>query len=139
MRFLKYAMLTLLVAIIADASLVFAYDSPTIQATNPQLQRNNPYYTSYVTKTTWTKQKYSNQDTYTALTNPCPKCIIETILYTDSGDKSMSFLNNAGDVFYFNDAESWTLPNNYRLYLRRYDITALTTYHWGLWYVNSNS
>ena len=137
MKFLKYALITLILAVITDLTLVFAYDTGAVQSIHPELSGNNTYYTSYYTKTYETRQRYYNESTYTGLTNPCPDCKVQIRLHTDDGDFSIAYLSKTGSNTRFTDSTVWYLPNNYRLSLKRFDFSLLTTYHFGLWYVNS--
>src|SRR5574344_2687121 len=86
MKFIKYSLLTLFVAIVTDTALVLAYPSPSGTSYSLQLSATTGQWTEYRTKNTWSVQTYENISTFTWLTNPCPNCQIASKPGTSSGD-----------------------------------------------------
>lgn len=137
MKFMKYALLTLLIAVATDIAIVFAY--PDIYATVlvRELDKNNEQFTDYFTKHTWTTQTYENLSTYTWLTSPCETCKIGTRPYTEDGDYGVSIFTTLGQKKSMGDPTSFMEPNNYRLLIWRSDSTLLTTNHSAQWIMNA--
>ncbi len=127
MNFIKYSIVVLFVAIITDVALVFAYPSPSVVAVLMDLKGNNSQNTAYKTKTINSKQYYKNYSAITWLTNPCTKCEIST-------RANDTIITKMGETKYFTMNSYYT--GDYRLILKRNDMSALTTNHTGEWYIN---
>lgn len=136
MKFLKYALSILAVAIITDAFIAKAYAAPTQVAVIRELVRNNSIFTDYKTKNTWSTQTYYNSKSYTWLTNPCPNCKVSVRPYTEGGDYGTTMETTTGKTVSLNRPTSFGSPDNYRLLIWRSDTTALDTHHEGIWKIN---
>ncbi len=145
MKFLKYAGIALLVAVITDFSIAAAYPSPSATVTGiAQLPSNKDFvYTIWLTKNKDGLQKYLNRVTYTWLTDPCKDCIIGTKPSNEYGVTWEAITTKMGEeqAFTSNIATVMHEPfgptyNNYRLGMFRVDYTLLTTNHGGTWTIN---
>lgn len=147
MKFLKYSVLILTLAIATDFALASAYSSPAMVDISPTLSASGVYTSSTFTKNTGqsVRQAYENYSSITALTNPCPNCVIAT--------RVRAYINNPlngeiteeypegittrmGEVRHFNNIVNYEGDN--LVYVWRHDFTALKTYHSALWYLNMN-
>ena len=137
MKFIKYSLLTLFVAIVTDTALVLAYPSPSGTSYSLQLSATTGQWTEYRTKNTWSVQTYENISTFTWLTNPCPNCQIASKPGTSSGDLYVGVVTKIGQTKSFTDPTSISSPDDYRLYIYRFDTTLLTTYHRSVWMINA--
>ena len=137
MKFIKYSLLILLIAIASDALLVFAYPSPPYMSIIEQLQQNSISETDWRTKNTWTAQTYQNTDTFTWLTNPCLNCQICAKPEDIGGDMYVGVVTKQGQTKQFTDPTSISSPNDYKLKIWRVDTTLLTTYHYAKWTINA--
>lgn len=137
MKFMKYALLTLVVAIITDAAMVLAYPSPSGTALYYELSKNSIQKTDWRTKNTWTPQTYQNTRTYTWLTDPCPNCKISAKPVDSGGDVYVAVVTSEGQTKQFTDPTSISSPNDYRLNIWRLDVTLLTTVHTAVWKMNA--
>lgn len=146
MKFLKYSVITLLVAVITDLSLVAAsYPTPSATVTGfVDLPANKtPVYTRWLTKNKNGFQTYYNSYTSTWLNNPCQNCQVATKPHNEAGVTWDGFATKMGDTqqFTHNIATVLSSPydetyNNYRLSMFRADSTLLTTSHSGIWTIN---
>ncbi len=135
MKLLKYAFITLAVAIVLDGCLVLAdvvYPSVEIATT---LQRNDGQFTSFYEKNTWATQTYYNRSTRTALTNPCTDCQIGVRFLHQNGDGSGELSVKIGQTKMSNTTLT-SEPGVYRLQLRRIDFSLINTDHFGTWHIN---
>ena len=130
MKIVKYALLTLLIAVITDIAIVLAYASPPSYNLIPTLIKNNSQYTPWLTKNVEKVQKYKNISSITPMTNPCTNCKIATSL-----TGSNTIFSKMGEMKNFNELSYFAA--DYRIMIKRSDITAFNTYHSGTWYVNS--
>lgn len=137
MKFIKYAILTFILASIVNTVLVFAYPSPSSTFLNHDLDKNNSQWTDYMTKYNWKLQTYENTDTFTWLTNPCSDCQIAAKPYTESGDIGVAVVTKEDQKKGFTDPTSFYAPDNYRLNIWRLDFTLLTTHHFSVWTINN--
>lgn len=134
MKFLKYALIIFVVALITDATIVLA-GVPTVGITH-ELDGVNVKKTSYYEKDTWTTQKYSNKTASTWLTDPCTSCQIGAKPGTSSGDLGSGVVTITGQTKSFTDPTSLSSPGTYRLSIWRVDATLLSTYHTAIWTLN---
>ncbi len=134
MKFLKYALLTLILAIVTDVAFIYAAQPQVV--ISYALDKNAVQKTSYRTKDTWTAQYYENLETYTWLTNPCPNCKISAKPEDIDGNLYVGIVTSAGQKKQFTDPTTISSPNDYRLNIWRLDTTLLTTYHTAIWYIN---
>lgn len=136
MKFLKYAILTLLVACITDAVLVSAYSSPSAYSFTRELSKNTSQWTEWRTKNTWTDQAYKNRRTYTWMTDPCPNCKVAAKPVDGDGDIYSGVVTSEGQTKTFTDTTAISAPNDFRLSIWRVDVTLLTTAHSATWTIN---
>lgn len=147
MKFLKYSVLILTLAIVTDFALASAYSSPAMVDVSPTLSATGVYTSNTFTKNTGqsVRQAYEHFSSITALTNPCPNCQIGTrirayIINPLSGEITEEYpegiKTRMGDVSYFNDIVNYEGDN--LVYVWRHDFTTLKTYHSALWYLNMN-
>lgn len=137
MKFMKYALISLIAAIIADAAMVFAYPSPIATGLVYELSMNNKVDTEWRTKNTWTAQTYENYRTFTWMTNPCPNCKISAKPVSAGGDLYVGVVTTEGQKKQFTDPTTISSPNDYMLKIWRVDITLLTTSHSAMWTMNA--
>ncbi len=136
MKFLKISFLTLIIAIIADMSIAFAYSTVSGTVFSLELDKNNAEWTDYRTKNTWSTMTYEHLNSFTWLTNPCPKCKVAAKPYTENGDIGVAVVTVTGDKKGFTNPTNFQTPDNYRLNIWRFDTTLLTTYHGSQWMIN---
>ena len=137
MKFLKYSLLVLVLAIAADFCLVSALtEDASATYISETIEPNEDYsYTAYMNKTKESQQSYYNMDTYTTITNPCPKCVIAVKFQKNDGDHCERAVVQGQTVYA--QLTSFALPGKYRIGLRRSDLTLVTTYTFGLWTWNA--
>lgn len=137
--YFKITFIVLILSIATNYVLTNAttYPSPVGTSFSKELTKNQAQYTAWRTKTNYSTQTYENLDTFTKLTDPCPKCKIGAKPFLDNGDFHSGIVTTSGNVGKFSSTSS-TL-GNYRLSVWRVDTTLLTTYHSALWTMNSNS
>lgn len=149
MRFLKYSVLILTVAVLTDFALAKAYSSPATVLVSPEISFNGVYTSSTYTKNTGldVRQAYKNSFSTTVLTNPCPKCVIASRVRSTQSSISNpnetinvypeGFTTVMGQTKHFNDLVNMRGDN--LIYVWRVDKTLLKTYHSALWYLNMNA
>lgn len=135
MKLFRYSLIILLISIVLDCVMCFAYASPNATGISVTLKTNNSQFTSYRTKNVMSSQYYENTFASTLITNPCTKCKIMVKPYTEDGDTYAGVLTTMGNKYRFPDDFS-KQPNNYRLNIWRYDVTAMDTQHTGVWTIN---
>lgn len=129
MSLLKKALLLLTIAFVLDGVLVFAQAQKAFFSVNIEVGKT--IVSNYKTKDTYSKQTYKNTFTNTALTSPCPNCVIAvTFQRKDGASTERAVLMN--QEITCNVTGLWE-PGQYRIKLRRSDPTALTTYTAGEW------
>lgn len=129
MSLLKKALLLLTIAFVLDGVLVFAQAQKAFFSVNIEVGKT--IVSNYKTKDTYSKQTYKNAFTNTALTSPCPNCVIAvTFQRKDGASTERAVLMN--QEITCNVTGLWE-PGQYRIKLRRSDPTALTTYTAGEW------
>ncbi len=136
MKFIKYALIIFAVAVMTDVVITKAYASPTQVTIVQELDKNNKSWTAYKTKNTSTTQTYYNDKSYTWLTNPCPDCKVAVRVYNENGDVGVTRITTTGETKSLNEPTSLSAPGNYRLAIWRYNATALSTHHQGVWKIN---
>ena len=133
MKYLKVTLAVLVLAIICNATGVFATSSPIMVSL--KLLKNKDTYTSYRQKDDNTVQKYEHSWSATDITRPCPNCRVQVTLINSSGkiactgcsvttkmENTYSLLNN--------------MPGKYKLRLSRQDPTIWNTDHVGTWHID---
>ena len=136
MKLLKYALLTLLVAIVTDGIVTYAVSTSSVFGSY-ELSGNSQLVGNYAEKEYAGQQKYTNQKTYTALTNPCENCHVTVIVENSEGADSGGITLASGETGYFNNTATY-VTGNYRLKLRRVEASLLTTSNYYQWYINNN-
>ncbi len=135
MKFVKYAIMTLVLATVLDLSIVMAYKTVYNVPTRYDLDKNNAVYTDYYTKINWNTMTYTNDGAFTWLTNPCSTCKIATKLYTAGGDTAEATTTVTGETKPLAPS-SMSRPDDFKLKIWRFDPTLLTTVHGGNWIIN---
>lgn len=133
MKYLKVTLAVLVLAIICNATGVFATSSPIMVSL--KLLKNKDTYTSYRQKDDDTVQKYEHSWSATDITRPCPKCKVQVTLIntldkiactgcsvTTKMENTYSLLNST--------------PGRYKLRLSRQDFTIWNTDHVGTWHID---
>jgi len=136
MKFLKYSIIILVVAVVTNYTLASAYASPSTVAIIVDLEKNEEQWTEYKTKTTWSTQTYEHISSITWLSNPCNDCLVRTISCQENGDCSGAVTTIAGQTRRIDNPTSINVPHNYRLNLKRDNWSALTTHHNARWNIN---
>lgn len=140
MKLTKISLVVLLLAIIMNATLAFADSKGVIYkkiTVIEEIKKGATVYTNYFTKNDISTQRYKNVYTYTGLTDPCEKCIIQIRGYrkTDSGSDDAS--TGRGTIM----GLEYTIENSeylgeWKMSLQRHDATLLSTMTRGEWYLN---
>ncbi len=136
MKYLKFSLIILAFAVITDFVITeAASDYPVVSSLyiTPHLDKNNGQFTSYRKKTKISIMSYNHISSKTALTNPCNDCKVAAKPFTEGGDYGSAVLTVAGGSASFTENTGMQAPGVYRLYVWRYDFTALTTYHTARW------
>lgn len=133
MKYLKVTLAVLVLAIICNATGVFAISNPIMISFS--LSGNKSKETSYRIKEDTTRQKYEHSWSATDITRPCPNCRVQVTLINTSGkiactgcsvttkmENTYSLLNN--------------MPGKYKLRLSRQDPTIWNTDHVGTWHID---
>lgn len=133
MKYLKVTLAVLVLAIICNATGVFATSSPIMVSL--KLLKNKDTYTSYRQKDDDTVQKYEHSWSASDKTRPCPKCKVQVTLIntldkiactgcsvTTKMENTYSLLNST--------------PGKYKLRLSRQDPTIWNTDHVGTWHID---
>lgn len=148
MKYFKYSILLLTIAVFTDFALAKAYSSPASVLVSPEIAFNGVYTSDTFEKNTGedVRQRYENSFSATAWTNPCNDCQIAARVRATQ--PSMSNPNETIDVYpegvvtvmgqtgRFNDLVNKKGDN--LIYVWRHDSTLLKTYHSALWYLNMN-
>lgn len=131
---IKISLLLLMFTVSLSYCVVKAYDSPQVVMVikNGLIKNQWTNMSETYTKTNLTIQSYQNDNTFTSLTNPCPNCKIETILY---GINYQTVVTTLGKTAKFTDS-LMNEPGDYKIKLRRKDSTLLNTYHYATWHLN---
>ena len=135
MKFVKYACLTLITAVVLDMALVFAYDAPAGVGLSFTLSGNTAQYSSTKTKTDYSYQKYENIGSHTAISSPCTSCQIASTMYMNGSATGGTIITVAGQIKKF-DGNSAS-PDDYKVKVKRYDATLLSTSHTSFWTIRS--
>lgn len=136
MKYIKLSLTVLLLAIVTNFVMVKAgviYSRLTIIEFLTKQETN---YTRYFEKNDWFVPSYENVDTFTSLTNPCPKCVILVRAHEKGGDATAGLLTKMNNTYTFSNTSP--VPGEWRLSLSRYDATLLNTTTKGYWYLNEN-
>ncbi len=141
MKYLKYSLLLLLIAIITDVTFAGAL-TDIAEHKNRVLKKNetDSYYSGAYVKDTWTIQAFELLEAKTSLTNPCSSCVVVASLkYGLEGTEGSGgvFAKAQDGLHDFLEPSSCSSPGTYRINAWRYDITLLnTTIHYK-WYINA--
>lgn len=129
MKLLKNSLLLVAIAFFLDNILVFAtpqkaYISVTIPAGGKET-------TNYKTKTSTEPQRYTNSYTNTPLTSPCKTCYISVKFESKNGDYTEQAVRMENTIT-CNNSGLWN-TGEYRIQLRRSDLSLISTYTSGVW------
>ena len=128
MKYLKVTLAVLVLAIICNATGVFATSSPIMVSL--KLLKNKDTYTSYRQKDDDTVQKYEHSWSATDITRPCPNCMVQVTLINSSGKiacTGCSVTTKMENTYSLLDST----PGRYKLRLSRQDFTIWNTDHVG--------
>lgn len=133
MKTLKKSLIILLVVFIFDIGVTLAAStaSTPVSIIAISIEPGSQVFTSYVTKSNYGNQSYYNSFTNTTLTSPCTTCPIGVKWEKKNGDSTER-------TVYMGDTKSVNLTSlyvagEYRIGLRRTDMTLLSTYTSGDW------
>ena len=133
MKYLKVTLAVLVLAIICNATGVFATSSPIMVSL--KLLKNKDTYTSYRQKDDDTVQKYEHSWSATDITRPCPNCMVQLTLINSSGKiacTGCSVTTKMENTYSLLDST----PGRYKLRLSRQDFTIWNTDHVGTWHID---
>ena len=133
MKYLKVTLAVLVLAIICNATGVFAISSPIMVSL--KLLKNKDTYTSYRQKDDDTVQKYEHSWSATDITRPCPNCMVQVTLINSSGKiacTGCSVTTKMENTYSLLDST----PGRYKLRLSRQDFTIWNTDHVGTWHID---
>ena len=133
MKYLKVTLAVLVLAIICNATGVFATSSPRMVSV--KLLKNKDTYTSYRQKDDDTVQKYEHSWSATDITRPCPNCMVQVTLINSSGKiacTGCSVTTKMENTYSLLDST----PGRYKLRLSRQDFTIWNTDHVGTWHID---
>ena len=133
MKYLKVTLAVLVLAIICNATGVFATSSPIMVSL--KLLKNKDTYTSYRQKDDDTVQKYKHSWSATDITRPCPNCMVQVTLINSSGKiacTGCSVTTKMKNTYSLLDST----PGRYKLRLSRQDFTIWNTDHVGTWHID---
>lgn len=133
MKYLKVTLAVLVLAIICNATGVFATSSPIMVSL--KLLKNKDTYTSYRQKDDDTVQKYEHSWSATDITRPCPNCMVQVTLIDSSGKiacTGCSVTTKMENTYSLLDST----PGRYKLRLSRQDFTIWNTDHVGTWHID---
>lgn len=133
MKYLKVTLAVLVLAIICNATGVFATSSPIMVSL--KLLKNKDTYTSYRQKDDDTVQKYKHSWSATDITRPCPNCMVQVTLINSSGKiacTGCSVTTKMENTYSLLDST----PGRYKLRLSRQDFTIWNTDHVGTWHID---
>ena len=133
MKYLKVTLAVLVLAIICNATGVFATSSPIMVSL--KLLKNKDTYTIYRQKDDDTVQKYEHSWSATDITRPCPNCMVQVTLINSSGKiacTGCSVTTKMENTYSLLDST----PGRYKLRLSRQDFTIWNTDHVGTWHID---
>ncbi len=133
MKYLKVTLAVLVLAIICNATGVFATSSPIMVSL--KLLKNKDTYTSYRQKDDDTVQKYEHSWSATDITRPCPNCMVQVTLINSSRKiacTGCSVTTKMENTYSLLDST----PGRYKLRLSRQDPTIWNTDHVGTWHID---
>ena len=133
---IKYLVIILVITLSLNFYVVKAYDSPKVVTVIENALVKNQWTTNSATYTKNNNfiQTYEHTTSFTTLTNPCPKCKIQTALY---GPNNVEYIVTVmGDNKQLDTSGLSNVLGDYRIENRRYDTTLLNTYHYALWHLN---
>lgn len=133
MKYLKVTLAVLVLAIICNATGVFATSNPIMVSL--KLLKNKDTYTSYRQKDDDTVQKYEHSWSATDITRPCPNCMVQVTLINSSGKiacTGCSVTTKMENTYSLLDST----PGRYKLRLSRQDFTIWNTDHVGTWHID---
>ena len=133
MKYLKVTLAVLVLAIICNATGVFATSSPIMVSL--KLLKNKDTYTSYRQKDDDTVQKYEHSWSATDITRPCPNCMVQVTLINSSGKiacTGCSVTTKMENTYSLLDST----PGRYKLRLSRKDFNIWNTDHVGTWHID---
>ena len=133
MKYLKVTLAVLVLAIICNATGIFATSSPIMVSLS--LSGNKSKETSYRIKEDNTSQKYEHSWSASTIHRPCKTCYVLTEIIDTSGKIACGGCSWATVM-----GETHTFPTSktgkYKLRLSRQDPTIWTTDHVGTWHID---
>mgnify|MGYP004531892893 CR=1 FL=1 len=134
-KLLRYSLILLTICIVSDLCVTKAYKYSTASgvALNYDLKYNSFTDSPYRSKVDWQNQTYQNIGSHTAISSPCNNCQILTKLATESGNLFEGRVTVAGQT---TTLYGGNYPDDFKLMLKRNDVTLLTTTHTGFWTIN---
>ena len=133
MKYLKVTLAVLVLAIICNATGVFATSSPIMVSLRLSGIRDTD--TSYRQKDDNTVQKYEHSWSASDKTRPCPDCMVQVTLINSSGKiacTGCSVTTKMENTYSLLDST----PGRYKLRLSRHDFTIWNTDHVGTWHID---
>lgn len=133
MKYLKVTLAVLVLAIICNATGVFATSSPIMVSFS--LSGNKSKETSYRIKEDTTNQKYEHSWSASTIHRPCDTCYVLTEIINTSGKIACggcSWATIMGETHTF----PTSTPGKYKLRLSRQDPTIWNTDHVGTWHID---
>ena len=148
MKYFKLSLVILAVAIISSSIAPRAIVAVKKILYSVELSGDSVYKSErYFPKEDGYTPKYEHNTSLTVLTNPCPKCQIQTKIFLqgkETDDTSTAVVTTMGTTATFT-AASFSLPfalatpenpQWYRINLKRFDFTILKTSHTGYLWLN---
>ena len=137
LKYIKILSILFILTMILSFTAVKAYDNPP----SAQWMISDLKHSSWNTGEKFAKtaldinQSMYNREMFTAITNPCTNCVLESKLIRDD-PYEVTDINQSkmGDYIKFSNLSS--VNGVYDLQLKRYDFTLLDTYSYGTWYIN---
>jgi len=133
MKYLKVMLAVLVLAIICNATGVFAISNPIMISFS--LSGNKSKETSYRIKEDTTRQKYEHSWSASTINRPCETCYVLTEIINTSGKIACDGCSWATVM-----GETHTFPTSttgkYKLRLSRQDPTIWNTDHVGTWHID---
>ena len=136
MKYIKYSLIILVIAIMTDIYFVSATVYPTVGIALT-LTKNQPYTTSLYEKNNNNCQTYEHTYSFTAITDPCTDCQILVTPKNSSGETFTSYLTKMNNTYVFTKNSGLTCqPGNYKISIKRNDTTLMNTSHSAAWNIN---
>ena len=135
MNFMKYTIISLVVAVVVDLFLVTASANKVVGVSINLIKNETKSLTKYYVKDTMNAQYYENTYASTPLNSPCQGCKISAKPILRNGDYGDAVTVKMGEKARFKTDVTKTM-GEYTLLVWRKDLTALNTDHTGIWTIN---